>query len=254
MRKIVINHPNHKLLTAIIMLIGSFCGPLHSYSNEPTNYKDFTFYENTKKHFCDKNPYDCKFDGSIDNYAMDKFIQEFYSKLESMMFEKGFTESNFGFCKRHANKCYFDHTLGKIKNGTSVVNSRFLITKAYPANGFWWNATCLYNCSDGGDGITFSKFLNSDELNAFCSTKYSRGKPFKKNLRELLSKDPASNKFSDILGVREKKNTKILFEISKEDLFALNPETLWNYGGECVLIDSERMRGNETRVEGSFPN
>ena len=199
------------------------------------NAKDLSFYEKFTQDYCVKNPYNCKFDGSVVGVSVDDFLKQLYKEVDNAFASYGFTDVQFEYC-RNERRCYrvVDNEEIKLRtrwtNNYYVKNGPYQITKQYPPNESWYRA----NGSANRDlGIHFYKTLIPSEYNRYCTTKYQTGEPLKRNIElneEML--------FSDIYDFY-KKDYKVLYRLFMSNLIGFKPASIPKMNTECLIVDND---------------
>ena len=203
--------------------------------NCPVGSEGKGFYQIFTEAYCEENPYDCKFDGSIVSYKVDVFLNKLYIEVDKAFANNGFTNVQFEYC-RDRGRCYrvVDNEEMELKvkwtHDNYVKEGPYLITKQYPPNKRWYAANGGVNRNLG---IHFYKSLTSSEYDKYCTTKYKTGNPLKRNIE--LNEDIL---FSHIYEFY-KKDYKVLYRSYLSNLIGFEPAAIPAMNNECLIVDND---------------
>ena len=93
-----------KLLT-ILCLVASAVTMSTFAHNESVGSEGKSFYQIFTEAYCEENPYNCKFDGSIVGVSVDDFLKQLYKEVDNAFANNGFTDVQFEYCRNRA-RCY----------------------------------------------------------------------------------------------------------------------------------------------------
>jgi len=213
----------------LILFAGGVWGENSDESHETSFYQIFI------EAYCEENPYNCKFDGSIVPYKVDEFLSKLYIEVDKAFASNGFTDVQFEYCRNRA-KCYrvIDNEELKLKvrwtHDNYIKEGPYLITKQYPPNNAWYEA-------NGGVnrylGIHFYKSLTPSEYDRYCTSKYKSGKALKRKIE--INEDML---FSDVYEFYKTKY-KVLYRLFLSNLVGFDPAAIPSMNTECLIVDNK---------------
>ena len=210
-----------------LILISALFFSFNGFSDELSYYQQYTNL------YCQENPYNCRFDGSIVGVAVDDFLKQFYKEVDREFANANYTDVQFEYCITQR-RCYrvIDNEEIKLKtrwtNNNYVKNGPYQITKQYPLAKSWYRANGGVNRDLG---INFYKTLSPSEYDEKCSTRYKSGRSLNKNI-----KINADTKFSEVFDYY-KDDYKVLYRTYLPNLVGFDPNLIQILESSCMVVD-----------------
>ena len=209
---------------------------------------DLSYYQQYTNLYCQENPYNCKFDGSIVGVAVDDFLKQLYKEVDREFANAGYTDVQFEYCINER-RCYrvIDNEEVKLRtrwtNDNYVKNGPYQITKQYPPNKAWYRANGGVNRDLG---IHFYKTLLPSEYDQYCTQRYKSG-------RKLSNKITITENtlFTDIFEYYKNKH-KVLYRTHLPNLVGFNPNGISNLESSCLIVDKRLFIPTQLDKDVSF--
>ncbi len=201
--------------------------------NESVGSEDKSFYQIFTEAYCEEDPYNCKFDGSIVSYKVNDFLKQLYMEVDSAFASSGFTDVQFEYC-RNESRCYrvIDNEEVKLRtrwtNDNYVKNGPYQITKQYPPNKSWYRANGGVNRDLG---IHFYKTLLPADYNQYCTQRYKSGRKLSNKI--VINENTV---FTDIFEYYKNEH-KVLYRVHLPNLVGFDPHGISNLESSCLIVD-----------------
>jgi len=225
-----------------LILISALFFSFNGFSDELSYYQQYTNL------YCQENPYNCKFDGSIVGVAVDDFLKQFYKEVDREFANAGYTDVQFEYCIRER-RCYRVIDGENIEMNTGWTNNHFVkngpyeITKQYPPSKAWYRANGGVNKSLG---INFYKTLSPAQYDEHCTNRYKSGRALNKNI--ILNKDI---KFSEVFDYY-KEDSKVLYRTYLPNLVGFDPKIIQYLESSCLIVDKRIFFPTKLQKDVSF--
>ena len=127
-------------------------------SNESSAELNDNFFKSTQATYCENNPYNCLFDGSVSGYSANDYIKFRYFFIDKYFYSIGFESAVFELCRSYYS--YFYTRYNTVSRGQClspkilasdaevdeygdvqlVAFSKLRITKIFPKDKYWFSA------------------------------------------------------------------------------------------------------------------
>jgi len=232
-------------LTLLALLLTS---QLFASDESPAEFND-NFFKSIQATYCENNPYNCLFDGSVSGYSANDYIKFRYFYIDKYFYSIGFESAVFELCRDYYSYFYSryntvsrgqclspkilasDAEIDKYGDVEMVAFSKLRITEIFPKDKQWFNAIGGIN---RGMGIYFFIDLDDvDKYNKYCSTSYKGGVKANSKITRMMKKNP-DMLFSELMQPLEK-DYSAKYRVYLRDMTEFIPSKVPSLEADCFV-------------------
>ena len=220
-------------------------------SNESPAELNDNFFKSTQATYCENNPYNCLFDGSVSRYSANDYIKFRYFFIDKYFYSIGFESAIFELCRAYYayspsrynpvplkyGQCLSpkilasDAELDEYGDVELVALPKLRITEIFPKDRHWFTAI---GGETGGMGVYFFIDLDDmDKYDKYCSSSYKGGIKVISKIARMKKENP-DLLFSELMQPLEK-DYIAKYRVYLRDMLVFLPSNVPNLEADCLI-------------------